>query len=140
METNPINKGVISSNFAGIGTVSRELINKRARELAFLSGSPEREITEADYQQAARELAGGSDLDRKEEIIESLPESERWDPVPGSPGRQATEPPAEDEDSEGRSESAQLVEDGAREAEHDQMVQAEESARDAEKTDRKERR
>jgi hypothetical protein len=136
METNPINKGAISRNFAGIGTVSREILNKRARELAFLSGRPEAEITQADYEQAARELTGGTDLDPQEELMESLPESERWDPVPGSPGHQAPELPEEDEDSEGRSESAQLVEDGVREAEHDQMLRAEESARDADKTDR----
>jgi hypothetical protein len=137
METNPINKGVISRNFSGVGTVSRELINKRARELAFLSGRSEKEITDAEYEQARRELSGGSDLDRQQEIIDALPESERWDPVPGSAGTQAAELPDEDEDSEGRSESAQLVEDGAREAEHDQMIQAEESARKAEKPDLK---
>jgi hypothetical protein len=137
MEINPINKGVISSGFSGIGAVSQDILHKRARELAFLSTRENKEVTDADYAQAKRELSGGSDLDNDEEIIEALPESERWDPIPGSAGTQAVEPPNEDEDSEGRSESAQLVEDGAREAEHDQMLQAEESAQEEEKDDRR---
>jgi hypothetical protein len=52
--------------------------------------------------------------------------------VPGSTGRHAPESLGEDEDSEGRSESAQLFEEGINEAEHDQMLQA---ARAAEKKD-----
>jgi hypothetical protein len=133
METNPANKGSISNNFSGIGAVSRDMLNKRARELALISGRPEGKATDADYEQAQRELSGGSDLDSREEALESLPESERWNPVPGSPGLQSEELPMEDEDSEGRSESTQLVEGGVLEAEHDQMVQAEESEQDEER-------
>jgi hypothetical protein len=138
MEKNPVNKGVISDNFSGVGAVSTSMIHKRAKELAFLAARPGKEPTDADFEQAARELSGGSDLDSSEELIESLPESERWDPVPGSAGQQAPELENEDEDdSEGRNESAQLAEGGAREAEHDQMLQAEESAREDEKDGRK---
>jgi hypothetical protein len=133
METNPSNKGVISSNFSGIGVVTREIIHKRARELALLANRTHREVTPEDLAQARRELAGGSDLDAAEELIEALPESERWDPNRGSEGRQAPEVSNEDEDAEGRSETEQLVEDGAREAEHDKMVQAEESAQEEER-------
>jgi hypothetical protein len=43
------------------------------------------------------------------------------------------EPPSEDEDEEGRNESAQLVEEGVQEAEHDLMVQAENEAQYGEK-------
>jgi len=39
-------------------------------------------------------------------------------------GREDPEPPSEEEDSEGRNESAQLVEEGVQEAEHDLMVEA----------------
>jgi len=136
METNPINKGIIAKNMTGIGAVTRGMIQKRARELAFLSGRIPPHATEADYEQARRELAGGPSLDPREEALESLPESDRWNPVPGSEGRQDPEPPSEDEDSEGRNESAQLVEDGAQEAEHDQMLKAEQAAQTAEKRDR----
>ena len=73
-------------------------------------------------------------MDRAAEIAEAIPESERWDPVPGSTGRKARESEGEDEDSEGRSESAQLFEEGVSEAEHDQMFRAakEEEAKETE--------
>jgi hypothetical protein len=138
MKKNPVNKGIIAKNFSGIGAVSRDMISKRASELAFLSGRVPPEVTEADYQQAERELSGGSELDRQDEAIDSLPESERWDPVPGSPGVEAPELANEDdEDDEGQNESAQLVEEGVHEAEHDQMLQAEQAEQDEEKKDRK---
>ena len=63
-------------------------------------------------------------MDPQEESSESVPDSEGWDPVPGSTGRQAADSLGEDEDAEGRSESAQLFEEGVSEAEHDQMRQA----------------
>jgi hypothetical protein len=66
-------------------------------------------------------------------MVEALPESARWDPVPGSAGSQAPESPSEDEDDEGRSEAEQLAEDGVGEAEHDQMLQAARAARNAER-------
>ena len=69
-------------------------------------------------------------MDPQHALLESLPEDKRWDPVPGSTGKQAKESASEDEDEEGRSESAQLFEDGVHEAEHDHMLQA---AREAEK-------
>jgi hypothetical protein len=138
MPKNPANKGMIAKNFDGIGAVSRDMINKRAKELAFLSGRVPSEATDADHARAERELSGGSELDRQDQIIEALPESERWDPVPGSQGRPGPDVPNEDEDDdEGRNESAQLAEEGVNEAEHDQMLQAEEKAQEEEKRDQK---
>ncbi len=134
MNKNPLNKGVISENFAGIGPVTREMVHARARELALIAGHAPPHVSQADYEQAKRELTGESDLDRQEAVLEALPESKRWDPVPGSAGHQAPESPSEDEDDEGLNESAQLVEEGVREAEHDQMLQA---AKAAEKEDRR---
>ena len=74
-------------------------------------------------------------MDPQEESSEPIPESEGWDPVPGSAGRQAADSLGEDEDAEGRSESAQLFEEGVTEAEHDQMRQA---SRAHEKSDERE--
>jgi hypothetical protein len=111
-------------NAAGIGTVTSEMIEARARELAAINGHPASEPSETDYQQAKRELTGEGELDPQEENSESISESEGWDPVPGSSGRQSEESLGEDEDAEGRSESAQLFEEGVSEAEHDQMRQA----------------
>ena len=135
MNKNPLNKGVLTENASGIGTVTPEMVETRARELAAIAGRVPSQPSEVDYEQAQRELTGGSDMDIEEEVLESLPESERWDPVRGSRGYHTPDSLGEDEDSEGRSESAQLVEQGVKEAEHDQMLQA---ARTAQKRDRSE--
>jgi hypothetical protein len=127
MKKNPLNKGIIMENAAGIGTVSAEMVEARARELAAINGRRSSEPSEADYQQAKRELTGESEMDPQEESRESIAESDDWDPVPGSTGRQAAESLGEDEDAEGRSESAQLFEEGISEAEHDQMLRAAEA-------------
>jgi hypothetical protein len=133
MNTNPINKGAISDNFIGIGTVSRRMVRERAVELAIINGRFEQDVSKADWEQARRELSGGPDADPKEAVLESVPESERWNVVPGSDGFQVPEIPGdEDEDDEGRSQTAQLVEQGIAEAEHDQMLQA---ARESAKED-----
>jgi len=132
MEKNPLNKGVLTENFIGIGPVSRAMVQARARELALIAGRLPPHVAQVDYEQAKRELTGEPVIDPRESILESIPESERWDPVPGSAGHQAPESPSEDEDDEGRSESEQLAEEGVGEAEHDQMLQA---ARAAAKND-----
>ena len=124
MRKNPLNKGIIMENAAGVGTVTSEMVEARARELAEIDGRPPSKPSEADYRQAKRELTGEAEIDPQEESSESMPESEGWDPVPGSTGRQAAESLGEDEDAEGRSESAQMFEEGVSEAEHDQMRQA----------------
>jgi hypothetical protein len=124
MQKNRGIRGIIEENSAGVGAVSRAMVDARARELALIAGRPAPEVSQADYEQAKRELTGERDIDRQDEILDALPESKRWDPVPGSEGRQLPESPDEDEDEEGLSETAQLSEEGVREAAHDQMLQA----------------
>ena len=128
MNKNPLNKGILTENAVGIGTVTPEMVKARARELAAIAGRVPPQLSDVDYEQAKRELTGGPDIDVQEAVLESISELERWDPVPGSTGRHAPESLGEDEDSEGRSESAQLVEEGIKEAEHDQMLQAAQAA------------
>jgi len=132
MKKNPLNKGIIMENADGIGTVTPAMVEARARELAIIDGRDSSKPTEADYQQAKRELTGEGEIDSQEENLESVPESEGWDIVPGSTGRQAADSPGEDEDAEGRSESAQMFEEGIIEAEHDQMLRAAEAEEQSE--------
>src|SRR6266446_7975316 len=127
MKKNPLNKGIIMENADGVGTVTPVMVEARARELALINGHGSSGPTKADYQQAKRELTGEEEIDLQEENLESVPESEGWDPVPGSTGRQAADSPGEDEDAEGRSEAAQMFEEGIDEAEHDQMLRAAEA-------------
>ena len=135
MGKNPLSKGVLTENAVGIGPVTREMVHARTRELALIAGRVPPHVSQADYERAKRELTGEADMDRQEAMLESIPETKRWDPMPGSTGRQVPESPSEDEDDEGRSESEQLVDEGAEEAGRDRMFQA---ARAAEKKERRE--
>ncbi len=132
MNTNPLTKGVLTENFIGIGTVTPEMVEKRAVELALINGRNATDVSQTDLEQAKRELTGESDIDPNEAALESVPESERWDPLPGSSGHQVAKSIEDDEDDEGRSIGEQLVAEGVNEAEHDQMLKA---ARLAEKND-----
>ena len=67
---------------------------------------------------------GEQDTNPKETILESAPESERWNPLPGSPGHKASVNESEDEDDEGRSDNETLVETGIASAEEDQAAKA----------------
>lgn len=124
MNKNPLNKGVLTENAIGIGTVTPEMVEARARGLAAITGRVPPQPSQVDCERTKRGLTGQPDIDVQEAALELMPESERWDPARGSTGRHTPEPFGEDEDSEERSESAQLVEEGIKEAEHDQMLQA----------------
>src|SRR5476651_1985216 len=104
MKTNPLKEGVLTENSAGIGTVTRKMVRKRAVELAVINGRSAQDVSKSDWEQAKRELTGESDMDPQDEVLESAPESERWDPVPGSAGHKVPVASSEDEDDEGRSE------------------------------------
>ena len=69
----------------------------------------------------------------QEGTLESAPESERWDPVPGSTGHKIQVPSNDDEDEEVRSDNERLVEEGLDGAEHDHMLQAARAAARADK-------
>jgi hypothetical protein len=82
MKTNLLKKGKVMINSAGIGTVTRKMVRKRAAELARLAGRSAREVSESDLATARRELTGEPELDPKQAALEAVPESKRWDPVP----------------------------------------------------------
>jgi hypothetical protein len=124
MKTNSLKDGNISENSAGLGTVTRKMLRERAAELAVINGRSAQEVSASDREQAKRELTGDSDPGSNEAAIESAPESERWDPVPGSTGRKVPVASGDDEDDEGRSDNERLVDEGISGAEHDQTRQA----------------
>ncbi|MGA2869213.1 MAG: hypothetical protein ABSF34_08640 [Verrucomicrobiota bacterium] len=132
MKTNPLKEGVLTENSVGISTVTRKIVKSRAIELAIADDRTAEEVSPADWQQAKRELSGQPDLDPKTAMLESAPETERWDPVPGSTGEKVPVAAGEDEDDEGRSDNERLVDEGMAEAELDQNLQA---AKDALKKD-----
>jgi hypothetical protein len=128
MKTNPLKDGAVTENSAGIGTVTRKMVRERAVELAVINDRSAQNVSKSDWEQAKREKTGGSDMDPQEAVLESVPESERWDPAPGSTGHKVPVAAGDDEDDEGRSDNQRLVEEGVAEAEHDQMIQADQEA------------
>jgi hypothetical protein len=124
MNTNPLKEGALTENSAGIGTVTRKMVRQRAVELAVINGRSSQEVSTSDWEQAQLELTGNSDKGSNEATLETAPESERWDPVPGSTGGKVPVAAGEDEDAEGRSDNERLVDEGMAGAEHDQTRQA----------------
>ncbi|HLX96400.1 MAG TPA: hypothetical protein VKU37_11715 [Verrucomicrobiae bacterium] len=124
MKTNPLKEGALTENSTGIGTVTRKMVRQRAVELAVINGRSAKEVSKSDWEQAKRELTGEPDMDPKEAVLESAPESERWDPAPGSEGHKVPAGPSADEDDEGRSDNERLVDEGIAGAEQEQMRQA----------------
>jgi hypothetical protein len=124
MKADPLKDGIVTENSAGIGRVTLKTVRARAAELAIIDGHLSSEATESHFALAKRELTGVPDSDPKDAILESTPESERWDPVPGSTGHKMRAFPSEDEDDEGRSDDERLVEGGIAEAALEQSLQA----------------
>ena len=135
MKTDPSKEAALIIKSTGIGTVTRKMVRERATELALINGRSVQDVSATDWEQAKRELTGEPDMDSKEALLESAPESERWDPLPGSTGHIIPVASIDGEDDDGRSVGEKLIDEGVQEAEHDQMLQA---ARAGEKTDQRE--
>ena len=107
--------GKISVHGDGMGVPTAELVEKRAREIALINERNPDEFTDADWEQAQRELLGRETVTAADDV-ENLTDR---DSVPGESGRRAGVAGEDDE-----TLGAQLVEDGIEEAAHDQMVEA----------------
>jgi len=118
MRTNRIDQGRLTQRGKGLGTVTKGMVLNRAREIAIINGRDANHLLDSDVAQARRDLLGR--LDPVPTPEENLPTSERWDPVPGSPGHRAPTVAPSDEQAvlEG------LVEEGVADAEHDQELEA----------------
>ena len=118
MNDNSHPAGKISVHGNGFGAPSPDEVEKRAREIALIAERDPDEFTDADWDQARRELLGAQDSSAPEETEANADVVEEWNVVASSAGHRAPRP--EDEESVGE----QLVEEGVQEAEHDQMVEA----------------
>jgi hypothetical protein len=118
MKKNRIEEGRFTEQGHGLGTVTRDMVNKRARELALISGREQ--VLHSDFEQAKRELTREEDLPPEPNAAEKLTEDQRWEPVPESVGTEAPKVPAPDE----QTFAEKLVEEGVEDAEHDQMTRA----------------
>ena len=118
MNDNSHPAGKISVHGNGFGAPSPDAVEKRAREIALIAERDPDEFTDADWDQARRELLGSHDFTAPEETADNAEVVEEWNVVASSAGHRA--PRVEDEENLGE----QLVEEGLQEAEHDQMVEA----------------
>jgi hypothetical protein len=124
MAMNRSKKNILPEQLVETDPTTRGDVQARARELALIDGRTPPDVTQAEYEQAKRELTGESDLDRQEAILDAIPEEKRDATEPDLTGHQVPEQMCDDEDEEGRSESEQRAEKGVENAEHDQVLQA----------------
>ena len=128
MKQDRIEKGRLSDRGKGLGTVTKEMVMKRAREIAVINGRSQNNILDSDVDQAQRELEGEDEINPPLTAEERVPEEKRWDPVPGTEGTQAPTIPSPDE----QTDAEKLYDEGVADAEHDQEIEA---TRDAARRD-----
>lgn len=110
--------GKISIHGDGVGVPSPDAVERRAREIAMIAERDPDEFTDADWDQARRELLGTQGHHAPEETDDNAEVVEEWNVVASSIGHHA--PRVEDDENLGE----QLVSDGIDEAAHDQMLEA----------------
>jgi hypothetical protein len=112
------NHGKISDHFKGLGTVTRDTVVERAREIALINGRRPNHYNQEDFMEAKRELTGAIP-DASEAEEETVAGLVTWDEPPDATGHPVEKEKPEDE----QSWVEQLVEEGLEEAEHEQMVE-----------------
>jgi hypothetical protein len=110
--------GKIEIHGDGMGVASPDSVERRAREIALIAERDPNEFTDADWDQARRELLGSQTSNAPEETDDNAEVVEEWNVVASSTGHRA--PRMEDDENLGE----QLVSDGVEEAVHDQMLEA----------------
>src|ERR1700716_1148214 len=113
--------GKITVHGDGLGAPSPEQVEKRAREIALIDERDPDEFTDADWNQAKRELLGEIVPPPPEESEDAAKMEEEWEVTPDDHGHRVPRPGVdENEESLGQ----HLVTDGVEEASHDQMLEA----------------
>jgi len=120
MKQNRIEEGRFTEGGRGLGTVTEEMIQHRAREIAVINGRSQHTVLESDVDEARRELLGEERLTPNPTAAETLPEEDRWESTPVNEGQKAETVSAPDE----QTFAEKLVEEGVADAEHDQSLQA----------------
>lgn len=102
-----------------MGTVTRDTVVERAREIALINGRGPNHYSQEDFLEAKRELIGATAEAGSEAEEETVAGLVTWDEAPDAAGHPVQKEEAEDE----QSCAAQLAEEGLGEAEHEQMVE-----------------
>src|SRR5437867_1611317 len=100
--------GKISDHFKGVGTITRDMVVQRAREIALINGHEPGHYTRDDFLEAKRELIGATPGTTESGDDEPLATITRWDEEPGSMGHEVERSELADE----QTFAEQLVEEG----------------------------
>jgi hypothetical protein len=111
-------KGRISGRFNGMGTVTPEMVEQRAREIALINGRPAEDFSESDLEEARAELTGDFATAEQREEEPGMAAATLRDVVPGTTGHKTAPKLPSDE----QRMAEQLVQEGVEEAEHHQML------------------
>src|SRR5256885_16089352 len=79
-----IEQGRFSERGHGLGTVTKEMVRQRARELAVINGRDEKNILDSDWEQARRELTVKERLRAPPSIVQRGPPGSRRYPPTGA--------------------------------------------------------
>jgi hypothetical protein len=113
--------GKIEVHGNGVGVPGPEEIEKRAREIALINERDPDEYSDADWDQAQRELSGVATNAPPEETKASETLEEEWEVTPNDHGHRV---PRAGVDGDDETLGEQLVAGGVDEATHDQMLEA----------------
>ena len=111
-----------------LGTVTKAMVTKRAKELAVINGRNGNDFTEADYEQARRELAGFQNVEATEQE-NAAPDTGGWLGEAGDRGQKTPVRGAKDEQVFGED----LAKQGVSEATHDTMLAGSQTSADRDK-------
>jgi hypothetical protein len=111
-------KGQISKGLKGLGTVTPDMVEQRAKEIALINGRAAEDFNKADLEEAHAELTGKMALEEQQEEEPTPAVGTLRDIVPGTAGhKNAPKLPSDDQ-----RVAEQLVQEGVDEAEHHSML------------------
>jgi hypothetical protein len=120
--------GKMSDHFKGLGTVTPDMVQARAREIALINGREPEAFTPDDWEQARRELTGVDHRPGQTERRDIEAAGTGFNQEPGHTGRKIETGSIPDEELV----AEDLVKEGLEEAEHEQMVEGAKHARNQE--------
>lgn len=112
--------GRIEVHGNGFGAPTPEQVEQRAREIAMIDQRDPEEFSDADWDQAKKELLGTAAPGAPEETRENAGLQDEWEVVANDSGHRVPRTGVEGDEAVGE----QLVSGGVEEATHDQMLEA----------------
>jgi hypothetical protein len=112
--------GRIEIHGNGVGAPNTEQVEQRAKEIAMINQRDPEDFTDADWDQAKKELLGTAGSEAPEETRENANLEDEWEVVANDSGHRVPRTGVEGDEAVGE----QLVSGGVEEANHDQMLEA----------------